>query len=401
MSDHIERIKRSILDDTVFVKATFSGQQRGQAVPWKKVVVRPVLIKNKRYVQFSYFDARQDTTKNYSGAQLAEKLNELLQLPFKSVFVQTTREAFQVQITKKGKAIIHQHEVSEHPTARSLQHDRRKRLLLPGDRPDPFLQTIGIMTKDGRVLAHMQKKFRQINEFLARIVETGELQAIEQSPLNIVDCGCGSAHLSFAVYHYLNNIIGLPARMIGVDIDAELLERRSELVQTLGWHHLTFQASRIVDFQPADPPGIVIALHACDTATDEALAQAVKWHSSMIFSAPCCHNHLQQQMSRQKPPSPFEPVLRHGVFKERFGDILTDAFRALILQILGYRTDIVEFVSTEHTGKNLMIRAVKSAQPLDRLAFHEYTKLKELWQVEPFLGQLLEKELIDAVQAAG
>jgi hypothetical protein len=140
---------------------------------------------------------------------------------------------------------------------------------------------------------------------------------------------------------------------------------------------------------------MVLALHACDTATDEALAQAVKWQSQMIFCVPCCHHHLQQQLTIQKAPSPFKPVLRHAIFKERWGDILTDSFRSLILQIMGYRTDVVEFVSTEHTSKNLMIRAIKSGKPGSRQAIQEYKQLTELWQVKPYLGQLLGKELSD------
>ncbi|MFC1976086.1 SAM-dependent methyltransferase, partial [Chloroflexota bacterium] len=384
MNDYKHLVKQSILDEETFLKAVFSGQQRGHVIPWNKVVVRPVLIKERRHLQFSYFDAKKDITKNYTDAEIVEKLDELLALPFKSINVQTTNQTFQVQITKKGKVIIHQHKTPEQQKTPSLQHDRQKDLLLPADTPDPFLQQIGIMTQDGKVRAKMQKKFRQINEFLKLIVETEELEKIEQSPLNIIDCGCGNAYLTFAVYHYLNHMLGLPARMIGIDVNQSLLNRRLALSQDLGWDDLTFQATRIVDYRPSDPPGMVLALHACDTATDEALAQAVKWQSKMIFCAPCCHHHLQQQLTQQTAPSPFKPVLRHAIFKERWGDILTDSFRSLLLQIMGYRTEVVEFVSTEHTGKNLMIRAIKSGQPGNRQAIQEYKQLAEFWQVKPY-----------------
>jgi SAM-dependent methyltransferase len=274
-----------------------------------------------------------------------------------------------------------------------LEHNRQKNLLLPADTPDPFLHTTGIMTQDGRVRANMQKKFRQINEFLQRIVETGELEKLTQLPVQIIDCGCGSAHLTFAVYHYLNHILNLPAALTGVDVNKSLLEKQAELGQQLGWENLHFAASPIVDYRPDVAPSLVLALHACDTATDEALAQAVKWRSQMIFSVPCCHHHLHRQLVKEKEPSPFQPMLRHGVFKQRWGDILTDTFRVLILQILGYRTDVVEFVSTEHTGKNLMIRAVKTDNPANRQAVQEYLALQDFWQVQPYLADLLTDEL--------
>ena len=392
LNDYQHLVRNSILDQETFVKAIFSGQRHGHATPWHRVVVRPVLIKNKRHIQVSHLEAKKDITKNYAGTEAIEKLDELLALPFKNIFVQTTEQSFQVQITKKGKAIVHQHKASEDQAPPSLHHDRRKNLLLPVDQPDPFLQRIGIMTSEGKVRASMQKKFRQINEFLKLLVETGELTKIEQSPLRVVDCGCGKAYLTFAAYHYLNHILGLPTQVC-LDVDQDLIEKSAKQSRNLGWHDLTFRAMRITDYQPAAPPSIVLALHACDTASDEALAQAIKWQSKMIFCAPCCHHHLQQQMSQQTIPPMFKPMLRHGILKERVGDILTDGFRCQILRIMGYHTDVVEFVSTEHTGKNLMIRAVKSTKPDSQQARQEYEALKEFWQVQPYLEQLLENEL--------
>jgi SAM-dependent methyltransferase len=394
LDNYKQLIKNHILDEATFIRAVFSGRQRGHVVPWDRVIVRPVLVKNKRHIQISQFDSKKDITKNYTAAQIAEKLDELLDVPFKSVQVQTGDENFQIQITKKGKAILHRHKAPKQQKMPSLRHDRRKNLLLPGDKPDPFLQKIGIMTKEGKVRADKQGKFRQINEFLRLLIEAGELEKIDQSPLNIVDCGCGSAYLTFAVYHYLNHVLDLPTRMIGIDVNKDLLARRTKQSQDLGWQDLSFQATSIIDFQPTARPNIVLALHACDTATDEALAQGVKWQSDMIFSAPCCHHHLQQQMNLQTSPSLFAPIMRHGALKERLGDIVTDSFRALILQIMGYRTNVAEFVSTEHTGKNLLLRSIRTTQPgNNQRAIQEYQALKDFWQVEPYLEKLLEREL--------
>ena len=393
MDDYRQLVPSQILDQETFVRAVFSGQRRGQVVPWKKVIVRPVMIRDERHLQFSYFDERKDMTKNYAGAEAASKIDELLDLPFQNIYVQNTNDALQVRVSKKGKTFVQRH--NSPASAPSLQHDRAKEMLLPADHPDPFLQCIGLMTQDGKIRANRGKKFRQINAFLKLVVERRDLDRIDHSPIRIVDCGCGNAYLTFAVYHYLNHILGLPAQMVGVDANHDLLRRQAERRDRLQWPDLSFVTSTILDFQPAAPPDMVIALHACDTATDEALAQAIKWDSRMVFSAPCCHHHLQQQLSQQSVPLQVRAMLEHGILRERTGDILTDTFRALILRMLGYRTDVVQFISREHTDKNLMIRAIWDVDAGKRSAQarREYEALKAFWQVEPYLETLLEKEL--------
>ncbi|MEM7333113.1 MAG: SAM-dependent methyltransferase [Chloroflexota bacterium] len=391
MDDYRQLVTESILDEQAFIKATFSNPQKGQDILWKKVVARPVLLKNKRHLQVSHFDQRKDVTKNYPFNELSSKVTELVNLPFRNIHVQMQGQDLQIQISKKGKAIVHRHKKHQKSAPWSLSHDRQKSLLLPNNQPDPFLQTIGIMTKDGKVRADRQGKFKQINEFLKLILETAVFDPTK--PLNIVDCGCGNAYLTFAVYYYLHKLQNVPLEMVGIDVTKSLLDRRAEQVEELGWHGLTFQQSTIIDFEPQSPPNMVLALHACDTATDETLARALKWNSEMIFVAPCCHHHLQAQLAKQKSPSPFTAVMKQGPLKERLGDILTDNFRTLILKMMGYQTDIVEFVSTEHTGKNLLIRAKKSNHPADPKLLEEYNALKAMWQVTPYLETLLKENL--------
>lgn len=383
-TDFRQLIMQHILDTPTFVTATFSGQQHGQSVPWKKVALRPVLIKQKSHIQFSYFDGRQDITKNYQGAELESQLADLLETPFSNFNVQTTTGDLQVQITKKGKAIVHQNSAAR--PSPDLKHDRKKQVLLPADQPDPFLQAVGIMSADGKIKADMQAKYRQINEFLRLVQETGDFAEFEQ--LFVVDCGCGNAYLTFATHYYLNQQV--PTRTVGIDIREGLLHNHTESAARLGWQDIAFEASSIIDYQPATPPDIVLALHACDTATDEALAQAISWQSRFIFSVPCCHHHLQAQL-HQRTITPFEPVLRHGILRERMGDILTDSFRALILRIMGYQTQVIEFISTDHTAKNLMIRAVQTTPPGSVQFVQEYQALKSFWQVTPYLETLLGK----------
>lgn len=380
--DFRQVLREVVLDADHFVGATFSGQQRSQQVPWKKVTLRPIQLRGQYHLQFSYFDGRQDVTQNYRGEEARQELDKLLDTAFNNFHMRTTQGDIQVRITKKGKVMMHRSDECRQPP--NLTHDRRKQQPLADGEPNPFLEMVGIMSADGRVKAHMQSKFRQINEFLRLVNETADLETWADDGLYMVDCGCGNAYLTFAVFYYLNEVLGIPTALTGVDVRDDLLRNHVAVSDRMGWTGLEFQVSTIIDFQPTHVPDIVLALHACDTATDEALAQAIRWGAKLIFSVPCCHHHLQQQMTTIEP---FEPVLRHGILKERLGDILTDALRAQILRIAGYKTQVIEFVSTEHTAKNLMIRAVIGGN--DPQAREEYEALTSLWQVKPYLETLL------------
>lgn len=389
--DYKQLVRERILDEAVFVKASFSGQQRGIKLDWNKVVVRPVLIKDVRHLQFSYFDAFKDITKNYTGLEAEHMVDDLIGLSFKNIHVQSTDGTLQVNFTKKGKALVREDRSVERPSAVPLAHDREKKKILSASEPLPFLQAIGIMTQDGRIKADMQKKFQQINEFLRLIDETNAFGDFAEKPIYVVDFGCGNAYLTFATYHYLNNILGLTAYVVGVDIKDDLLARHRAKAAALGWERLTFHHGRIADFHSPITPDMVLALHACDTATDDALAQGILWGSKLIVCAPCCQHELQAQLCHLPTPVPFQSVAHYGILNERLGDILTDTFRAAILRIMGYRTEVIQFVSTEHTAKNVMIRAVKAFPPGNAAAQEEYQNLKAFWQVTPYLERRLGK----------
>lgn len=388
--EYKEQVKRLVLDEQVFVRLTMKGQIREAVMPWRQVIVRPVLIKKARYLQFSYFNQKQDITRNYRGSEASQKLDELLALSFNSLVVQSTAEDLRVQITNKGKAILHRSKATTTSREPQLAHDLRKKLLLPADKPDSFLQATGIMDEQGRVRPSMQGKFSQINEFLKLLEHTGELERFEKTPVNILDCGCGSAYLSFAAYHYLNDVRGIPARLTGIDTNETLIQKDNRQSEELGFSQACFQKSAIIDYVPQEPPDIVLALHACDTATDEAIYQGIVSQSRLIMCAPCCHHHLQRQLGAVKP---FTPIFQDGILKQRLSDILTDEFRALALRIMGYKTDVVEFVSTEHTDKNLMIRAVKRTLRDKARYIQEYLDLKKFWAVTPYIETLLGERL--------
>lgn len=384
-------IKDHTCDEKRFIKAVFSGRRHGQNPPWRRIEVRPVLIRSKHHLQVSYFDEKRDITKNYSGDGIAVMLDELLNLPFSHFILQTTEQEMQARISKKGKVLMQEKKTAQPRPLPSMVHDRQKDVLLSIESAGDLLRAVGLLTKDGRIKSNMRRKYRQINEFLRLIIETHEIERIQHSPLTIVDCGCGSAHLTFAVYYYLNKIKGMPTLVTGVDLKADLLDQQSRLARELGWEGIKFQKSAIIDFTPETSPDIVLALHACDTATDEALAQAIRWNSHLIFSAPCCHHDLQAQFEQKIMPDVFMPVVRHGILKERLGDVLTDSFRAQLMRVMGYRTEVIEFISAEHTDKNLMIRGVKTTSSGDPRVIKEYRDLKAYWQVQPYLEKLLDE----------
>ncbi|OLB53668.1 MAG: hypothetical protein AUI01_11400 [Ktedonobacter sp. 13_2_20CM_2_56_8] len=382
-------IKRQVLDEGTFVRMTLKGQLRGQELQWRRVIVRPVLIKQARHLQFSYFDEKQDITKNYQGREALEKLDEVLTLPFSSITVHSTLEDIHVQVTREGKAIFSRSEATQGDKTLDLRHDASKHVPLAANKADAFLQAIGIMDKQGNVLPSMQDKFSQINEFLKLLEHTGELERFEKRPLHILDCGSGSAYLSFAMYHYLNDVRGIPATMVGIDTNGKLVEKSNLHSQELGFENICFQQSPIIDYVPEVAPDIVLVLHACDTATDDALVQGIVANAGLILAAPCCHHELHRQIHTV---APFKPVLQHGILKKRMADILTDAFRALMLRIMGYKTDVIEFISTEHTDRNLMIRAVKRTKPGDSHFLQEYEELKAFWGVTPYIEKLLREK---------
>lgn len=380
-SNFKKTIKEVILDEESFVKATFSGFSAQSA--YIKVVTRPVLIKNRRHLQLSFFDSKKDITKNFSGRDIETQIDHLLRRFFKNAYLITTDGDIQIQINEKGKAKIN---YLKGKKELDLSHDKPKKLILSLPEAAEFLKEIGVMTEEGKIRADKQKKFTQINEFL-------KLINLEKSfeRLNIVDLGCGDADLTFAAYYYFNFTLKIPTSITGVDIKKDVLDKHSATVKRLGWESINFVNDKISNFKPEVSPDIVLALHACDTATDEALQKAITWGSKFIFAVPCCHHNLQAQLENNTAPKPFEPMLKSGIIKEKIGDLLTDTFRALILKTQGYKTDIIQFVSEGETPKNLMIRAIK-VESSERARFEkEYKDLKAFWKVTPYLEKLLGK----------
>ncbi|MCJ7544186.1 MAG: SAM-dependent methyltransferase, partial [Phycisphaerae bacterium] len=309
----------------------------------------------------------------------------VLAMPFAHIEVQSTDGDLHIRLTRKGKVLMTRGKPRPPDAAADLAHNRPKDYLLVPREHGAFLRALGIADRRGQVRPTMQGKFAQVNEFLRIIDQTVVPLVRGGGPMCLVDCGCGSAHLTFAAYHFLHDVRGLDVRVAGIDVKADLVRNCEALRDELGWQGLEYSACTIRDFQPPSPVDAVLSLHACDTATDEAIASGVQWTSRVILAAPCCQHELHHQLDAAS----FRPLLRHGILRERLADLLTDTFRALALRIMGYRTAVVEFVSPEHTAKNLLIRAEAGLKRGQREFVREYATLRDFWKVRPAIEQLL------------
>lgn len=372
-----------------FVSATCTGSVRDATPPAVRLTIRPVDLTAGRHLQFSAFDGRRTDVTNLSPTDGVERFRELTRSGFATVVVRTLNADLQLVHSRKGVPRLLRHRPSA--SVVDTSHDRAKPRLL--EETAPFLHAVGITDAQGRVKPTARAKYRQVERFVEILSHTlpdsGDARPTTGSRLRAVDLGCGAGVLTLATYHYLHHTRGLDVVMTGVDTKSDLMAKLTSTVHELGWSGLelvtgTIDAAVVGDAD--DPPELVLALHACDTATDDALARAVGWRSTWILAAPCCQHDLQSQMDGGTSPDDLAPLLRHGIVRERLGDLLTDSLRAEILRAHGYRTDVIEFVSTEHTAKNLMIRAVRTGRP-DLAAADAAERMAGAWGVTPALAR--------------
>ena len=369
-----------ISDQNNFVRAVLSGRRRNMQTEYERIDIRPVQLKDGLRLQLILSEEKQDTTKNV-GIE-TEKILELLNSGYANILVEFTTGSYSLRVTKKGEALIHE---AKGVFERSVSHDRTKERLL--DASDPFLIEVGISDHKGSIKPSMQDKYRQVEEFL-RILEPALPEKKEK--LSIVDLGCGHAYLTFATHQYLRKS-GIDAHVIGIDVRENSRDRNNAIAKKLGiTDSIEFRAEEISEMK-IESADIAIALHACDTATDDAIAWGVQHGVQLLLIAPCCHHDLQVQI--QDIPEPWPMLTRHGIMRERLGDLLTDSFRTQILKLLGYRVDAIEFVGGEHTPRNLMIRATKTGAKPEPIEIARYKEMLAQWNVNPALAQRLAKEL--------
>lgn len=380
-------IYRRIEDTHGFVRAVFSGRRRNYSPDFDRVDIRPVHIKSETLLHVEFRRKEEVTTKNYSVVDF-EKL-ALLNTGYANFLVESRDESFEVRLGKRGQ-VFQKKTKAKKALEPAYEHDRKKARHLAES--DPYLIAVGISDSEGKLKPSMRDKYLQVEEFLKILEISTEIFAERSAPIRIVDLGCGHAYLTFAAYRFFQ-LKSQDVSFVGVDVREKTRIRNESIATELGiTGGITFVDKAISEY-PAHDADVVIALHACDTATDDALAWAVKSNAQVILAAPCCHHYLHSRVKER--PAALTQIFDHGILSVRQIDLLTDALRAAILNLVGFRAEIFEFVSGDHTARNLMIRATRRAGGMnptnkDDKKVREYRHTCAIWGIKPALEERLE-----------
>lgn len=364
-----------------FISATLSNPRNKDAI--QKVKVRPILKKDTLLFQLESFQNNQAFHENMEVEKACEKLLEHME-NMKQMQLDTQGCSYSVLISKKGKVTIKSKLKKGDRKKINMSHDRKKKYVLEEGIPVPFLQDLGVMTQEGKIVHAKFDKFRQINRFL-EFIEDILPELDKDRELTILDFGCGKSYLTFAMYYYLHELKSYDIRIIGLDLKKDVIRHCNELSEKYGYEKLKFLEGDIADYTGVNKVDMVVTLHACDTATDYALAKAVGWDAKVILSVPCCQHELNRQIKNEV----LEPILKYGLLKERMAALITDGLRAEYLEREGYTAQILEFIDMEHTPKNILIRAVKNKKQKGQ-GDDAIRRCEAALRVTPTLGRLLD-----------
>ena len=372
-------IRQRVFNEREFLRIT-QVSRRGSGT--FKVSLRPVVIKGERRFQGEMVEDGQTRVKNLSRKAAESGLSEILsQSGSRDLHLITTSGDLHIRVTKKGKVLESRSAEMSRVIDEQPAHDRVKQQPLTSFDSSALLRVLGIAGSDGKVKPSRRGKYDQVNEFL-RVIEVVTADKPEKS-LNIVDCGCGKAYLTFAAYFYMTLVHGYDVRVCGIDRRVDVIESARRMAADLDVsEQVTFINGDLESSEPDFNADMMISLHACDTATDEALARGMEWKCRYLLCSPCCQHELQKGL---KSGNEMKAVLRHGILRERLADLLTDTFRAQILRILGFRVKIIEFVSSEATSRNIMLKAEFCVKPGQNGAVSDYLELRDYWKVAPWL----------------
>ena len=361
MPDHAYELSELLSNaaaNKALVKATFSSPRSPESL-FLRVAVRPIEVRGGSMLQFTSQTATQEFHKNLSLDEAANELVRLATKDFKNSHFTTDSASFEARFSKKGKCFLSKKPIATTTLSVPLEqpHNQLRNHLIPEGTPCPFLVETGIMSKTGIVLASHSRKFRQINRFLEFIHDIAESLPSDRT-IRVIDFGCGKSYLTFATHYLLTTILKRDVEIIGLDRREDVVKTCSAIVERLGIQNLRFTVGDIAGYVSNANVDMVISLHACDTATDEAIAQAIRWQSKAILAVPCCQHELNSHLSA----SALAPVTSFGISKERFASLATDSMRVALLNAVGYQTQLLEFIETEHTPKNLLIRSVRNQE---------------------------------------
>jgi SAM-dependent methyltransferase len=383
--EELKALLETILNEEL-LHIVISGQKTKEAI--QKIRIRPVESKSDLRFQAALWDGKKEFHRNYSAAELIPELLVWMERDFRQMQIDTTDRSVTVLISKKGKVTIKSRAIRKIRPKASLTHNRTKRYLLPEGTPVPFLVELGVMTPEGKVIQSKYDKFRQINRFLEFVEDICPVLEKDRE-LTMIDFGCGKSYLTFAIYYYLHELRGYDLRIIGLDLKEDVIAHCNQLAQKFGYKKLQFLTGDIADYEGVSQVDLVVTLHACDTATDYALAKAVTWNAKAILSVPCCQHELNGQIRSEI----LQPVLKYGLIKERMAALITDGLRASLLEEAGYKVQVLEFIDMEHTPKNILLRAVYEGA--SGKAPEEEQRLRECMEflkVQPTLADLLKSK---------
>nr|WP_251129698.1 SAM-dependent methyltransferase [Exiguobacterium sp. s21] len=372
-----------VIRQNELVTATIS-QPRQKSNDLRRVKLKPVLLKGEYHIQFEYQFERVMKHKNLTPDEAVNELDELLET-FRQGQFQLTASEVHFQLSKKFKVTFKERETAVKQV--KLSHNREKQYVLPLDEPVPFLIRLGVQSEDGKVKRQKYDKFKQINRFLEFIEDSIKHLPTDRT-IRILDFGSGKSYLTFALYHFLHEMKGYDVHITGLDLKKEVIEECAGIARDLGYERLEFLVGDINEFEGETAVDMVVTLHACDVATDMALARAVRWGAKVILSVPCC----QKELNRQLEAPSLDVMLQHGLVKERFAALATDSIRAELLGLVGYEAQLLEFIDMEHTPKNILIRAYLTNREATAEARARYVAFKTLLNATPFLeGQLSDR----------
>lgn len=380
IKDKIEKYFRQEI-----VRVVISNLKKGAECEYSKVTIKPYNSSKGIMYQFEYTVKNQVKHRNVEEYNLVDEIGLLLENYFTQCMVYGTESDYHIncygdKIKAKTMAATKKIAIGG--------HNKKKRYILNEDEHIDFLVYLGVMTKDGKVVNSKYNKFRQINKYLELIKPSIDMLPKDR-PLKIVDFGCGKAYLTFALYYYVVKILNMQAEITGLDLKEEVIDYCNKVARELGYESLEFQKGNIKDYSRTQDVDMVIMLHACDNATDEGIVQSLKFNAKIIIAVPCCQHEFFRQIENEN----LEPILQFGILKDRMTALATDSLRAQILKALGFDVTVMEFIETEHTPKNLAIRAIRDGG-FNKTEYEKYEKFRDFLDLDPYIERRMREENI-------
>lgn len=380
IKDKIEKYFRQEI-----VRVVISNLKKGAECEYSKVTIKPYNSSKGIMYQFEYTVKNQVKHKNVEEYNLVDEIGLLLENYFTQCMVYGTESDYHINCygdKVKAKTMAATKKIA------IGGHNKKKRYILNEDEHIDFLVYLGVMTKDGKVVNSKYNKFRQINKYLELIKPSIDMLPKDR-PLKIVDFGCGKAYLTFALYYYVVKILNMQAEITSLDLKEEVIDYCNKVARELGYDSLEFQKGNIKDYSRTQDVDMVIMLHACDNATDEGIVQSLKFNAKIIIAVPCCQHEFFRQIENEN----LEPILQFGILKDRMTALATDSLRAQILKALGFDVTVMEFIETEHTPKNLAIRAIRDGG-FNKTEYEKYEKFRDFLDLDPYIERRMREENI-------